>query len=99
MLSRTYRSLRLRTRMVLVFAVPMLALLAGGLVYSSRETIAREEQAQVEATASILSAAATDFEKIYALGDQNVAADATVRLRSFETIRRLYVLDPAGQIV
>ncbi len=94
-----YRSLRLRTKLLLVFAVPMAALAGATLVYSTGQTVDRCKAAAVDTTISIISAAAQDFERIYLLQDQTTAADTVTRLQSFHGLHRVYVLDMQGGVI
>ncbi|MCU1675578.1 MAG: Histidine kinase, partial [Frankiales bacterium] len=98
-LIETFRRLRLRTKLVLVAGVPLVALLSLVLVVATTQAISHTKASMVDVTASLVRAMAQDFEKIHTLQDQSQAVDMVARLRSFEEIRRLYVLDDHGEVV
>jgi len=97
-LRRFCKSLSLRTKLLIVIALPMAILVTIVLVVAAWIEIQQTKQSMVTNTTSIIRAMSQDFERIDLLEDQSVAVDIVDRLQSFQGIERVYVYDQRAEV-
>lgn len=95
---RSRRAIRLKTRLIVVTVVPVAALIAAITTLASSLAISRAQESAIASTSSLVEALSQDFQKVHLLGDQSVASDLVVRLRPFDSVIRLWLLDETGSV-
>ncbi len=92
-----WRSLKLRTKLVLITTLPMAGVVTIALATAAMLEIRQTKQLIVQKTAASVAAMSQDFERIRLLNDQETAINLVDRIQSLGEIERLYVADTDGR--
>ena len=87
----------LRSKMNLVFTVPMILIVIATLMLTSRFQITRLETQKIDATRSLVVALSQDFQRIELLQDSSHRSDMATRLRALPDFEYLVVFDHKGE--